>query len=279
MVKKYYSLVTEEKTAELYIFGDITSWEWLESDVSSYSLAKEIQELDVDNINVHINSYGGEVAEALAIYNVLKRHSATVTTYVDGFACSAATIVFMAGDKRVMSEVGNFLVHPAWSFVSGNAEDLRKEADNLDVITEQSVTAYMEHVTKSREELLDLMKDERFLAPQEVLDWGFATEIENAGDEEEMIAASVRDKVHKMLVDQNDLDDLMSMIDELKTAVDELSEKIDTDEDEDPEEDPEPEPDEEPKDPKEEPEDPEEPDDEDNQKASLKGCFFDAFKN
>ena len=63
MKSKYYALTTNGQTADIYIFGDITSWEWLESDVSSYTLSKELQGLDVDVINVHINSYGGEVAE------------------------------------------------------------------------------------------------------------------------------------------------------------------------------------------------------------------------
>lgn len=73
MPKKYYSLETNgDNAAELYIFGDITSWPWLESDVSANGLVKELQKLDAKEINVHINSYGGEVAEGLAIYNILK---------------------------------------------------------------------------------------------------------------------------------------------------------------------------------------------------------------
>jgi len=98
---KYYALEKNGKEADIYIFGDITSWEWYENDVSSYSLVKEIRALgpDVKQINVHINSYGGEVAEGLAIYNTLKNHKAKVRTIVDGFACSAASVVFMAGDN------------------------------------------------------------------------------------------------------------------------------------------------------------------------------------
>lgn len=59
-MKKYYMLTTSGRTAEVYIFGDITSWPWYESDVSSYTLSKELQGLDVDEIVVHLNSYGGE---------------------------------------------------------------------------------------------------------------------------------------------------------------------------------------------------------------------------
>ena len=175
----YYALTTEARTAEVILFGDITSWPYLESDVSSYNLQHQIAGLDVDMIRVHINSYGGEVAEALAITNALLRHPARVETYIDGFACSAASVVLMAGDRRVAASCSNLLVHPAWASVSGNAGQLRAEADNLDAITEQSVTAYLARIRKSREELLALMAEERFLTPAEALEWGFVTEVED----------------------------------------------------------------------------------------------------
>ena len=104
MIKRYYSLETEGEKADLYIYGDITSWPWLQSDVSAYLLSKKLEELkDVSEIDVYINSYGGEVAEGLAIYNALKRHKAKVVTHCDGFACSISSVIFMAGDERVMS--------------------------------------------------------------------------------------------------------------------------------------------------------------------------------
>ena len=65
--KKYFSLASAGRTADIFIFGDITSWEWLESDVSSYTLARAVQDLDADQINVQINIDGGEVAEGLAV--------------------------------------------------------------------------------------------------------------------------------------------------------------------------------------------------------------------
>ncbi|MCD8152042.1 MAG: Clp protease ClpP [Clostridiales bacterium] len=197
--RKYYALETQDRKAQLVIFGDITSFPWFESDVSAYNLQKEIQSLDVDKIDVHINSYGGEVAEALAITNTLLRHPAEVTTYVDGFACSAATIIFMAGKERIVCPASNFLVHPASIWTAGNADQLRKEADNLDAITEQSVTMYMTGLTKTREELLSLMAEERFLTPQEVLEWGFATKIDDFDEEEENPTQSIRSMVSETL--------------------------------------------------------------------------------
>lgn len=176
--KKYYNLETEGTKAALYIYGDITSWPWLESDVSSYNLSKQLEQLgDVEEIDVYINSYGGEVAEGLAIYNALKRHKAKVTTYCDGFACSIASVIFMAGDIRVMSVASLLMVHNAWTYAEGNANELRKQADDLDTITQATINAYMERVNIAEEELKELLDEEKWLLPQEALEKGFATMI------------------------------------------------------------------------------------------------------
>lgn len=183
MTKRYYSLVQEGTTADIDIYGDITSWEWSESDVSAYNLSKRLDELsDVDTINVNINSYGGEVAEGLAIYNALKRHKARIVTRCDGFACSIASVIFMAGDDRVMNEASLLMIHNAWTWAKGNAAELRKQAEDLDTITQASKNAYLASVTIAEDELSALMDAEKWVTPQEALEWGFATCIEGSGD-------------------------------------------------------------------------------------------------
>ncbi len=178
-MKKYYSLVKENNEANITIYGDITSWEWYESDVSSYTLSKELASLgdEIDTINVYINSYGGEVAEGLAIYNALKRHKAKVKTYCDGFACSIASVIFMAGDERIMSNASLLLIHNAWTWGSGNANDFRKQADDLDTITQASVNAYMSHVNITEEELKEMLDNESWVTPKDALEKGFASSI------------------------------------------------------------------------------------------------------
>lgn len=176
---KYYALETNGKEVDIYIFGDITSWEWFDSDVSSYTLSKEIQELgdDIEVINVHINSYGGEVAEGLAIYNMLRNHKAKVRTYCDGFACSIASVIFMAGDERIMNAASLLMVHNAWMRVAGNAEELRKNADDLDKITQASIEAYKSRVNITEDEIKELLDNETWILPSEALEIGFATAI------------------------------------------------------------------------------------------------------
>lgn len=203
-IKRYYALTVEEKEANLYIFGDIVSWEWFESDVSSYTLAKELENLpkDIERINVFINSYGGEVAEGLAIYNQLRRHKATVKTVCDGFACSAASVVFMAGDERVMSNASLLMIHNAWLYTAGDPNQLRKDADDLETITNASVRAYMNHINISEDELKDMMNAETWISAADALEMGFATSVVNPGANNKAASQSLKKSMMEMILER-----------------------------------------------------------------------------
>lgn len=181
-MKKYFSMEKTDNEATINIYGDITSYAWEEfGEVSANNLVKQLEALgDVEKINVYVNSYGGEVAEGLAIYNALRRHKAKVVTHCEGFACSIASVIFMAGDERIMSESSLLMIHNAWTIVDGNAEQLRKCADDLEKITAASVAAYKAHSTLSEEEIKALMDAESWILPEEALEYGFATSIEKA---------------------------------------------------------------------------------------------------
>ena len=190
--QKYYSLVTNngDRTADLYIFGYISdafntgideALEWDLGEVSGLSIAKDLQCLDADILNVHINSLGGYTSEGLAILNLLKSCKQKVITYCDGFACSAASLIFMAGEERIMGAASALMIHNAWITTDGNAAQLRQQADVLEKISKAAGNAYMEHVNISREELdamLDGVDHEgSWILPEEAVQMGFATKI------------------------------------------------------------------------------------------------------
>lgn len=176
-MKRYYQMEVAGSEADIDIYGDITSWPWVESDVSAANLSAQLADLDVDVINVNINSYGGEVAEGLAIYNALKKHKAKVRTRCDGFACSIASVIFMAGDERIMNEASLLMVHNAFSFAEGDANALRKMADDLDLITNQSKKIYLANSNIDEAALTELMDKETFIEPKDALEMGFATSV------------------------------------------------------------------------------------------------------
>lgn len=180
MNKKFWQFKTiSQETTDLYIYGDIEDYKWIESDVTSFDFAKELQEIETPNLNVRINSYGGSVASGLAIYNLIKSCGKNVATIVDGFACSAASVIFMAGTKRVMPSTSLLMIHNAWSWGSGNANDFRKMADDLDKITQPSIEAYKSVSTISEDEIKQLMDDETWITAEKALEYGFATDIES----------------------------------------------------------------------------------------------------
>lgn len=189
--QKFYQITTNGRTADVNIYGNITSSaevinRWYEVDtgaVSARGIVQEIKDLDVDVINVFINSYGGEVAEALAIYSALKRHSASVHTYCDGFACSAATIIFCAGDVRTMGSIAVMMIHNCMSYVGyANSEGMRKAAEDNDKINQSSINAYLAVTNLTELQIRELMDKATWMTAQECLEYGFATEV---ADQEE----------------------------------------------------------------------------------------------
>lgn len=195
-VGKYFSLVTDDKeeAADLYIFGDICAdaRKWYETDTSAADIVHALQNLTVKAICVHINSNGGDVSQGLAIYNTLKNSGMEVTTIDDGFACSAASVVFMAGTKRQMNSASLLMIHNVWTYGAGNSEDFRKLADDLDTINQASVEAYKAVATIPEDKIKELMNNETWISPKEAVEYGFATEILNAETEEEKLKQSAR---------------------------------------------------------------------------------------
>lgn len=212
MNRQYFSMEKTKDEATINIYGDISSW-----DNTAKSLITQLEEAqDVSKITVFINSYGGEVAEGLAIYNALRRHKAKVRTHCDGFACSIASVIFMAGDERTMSESSLLMIHNAWTFTDGNAEQLRKQADDLDKITAASVAAYKAHSTLSEEEIKALMDAESWITPDEALEYGFATAVEksetkNASQNAKKVLLGIvktyRQKLEAMQADDDEKDE------------------------------------------------------------------------
>lgn len=176
MQKFYEFKKVDEQATDLYIYGDITSYKCDESDVRAFDFAKELSEIGTD-LTVHINSYGGEVAEGLAIYNLLKSFGHKVTTVCDGFACSSASVIFMAGTERVMNKGSLLMIHNAWTCAQGNAEELRKQADDLEKITHPSIDIYCLATGLSQDEIKSMMDAETWMTADEALELGFATSI------------------------------------------------------------------------------------------------------
>ena len=193
--QKFYDFVVSEdkKTADLYIFGDITSWRWFEEEVSASSFQKDLEAIgQVDTLNIHINSCGGDVFEGIAIYNLIKNYNAVKNVYIDGIAASIASVIAMAGDNIYMSNTSVMMIHNCWTWTSGNAEDLRKTANDMDKVMQAIRNAYLSRVNIDEDKLKQLLDDESYLLADECMEMGFCSEIIEYDEEETELSASSR---------------------------------------------------------------------------------------
>lgn len=169
---------------DLYIYGDVTEdwydW-WTDEVVRSETSANTFREElaahpNVMQINIYINSCGGSVFEGTAIYNQLKRHPAHKTVYVDGFACSIASVIAMAGDEVVMPRNTLMMIHNMWMGAVGNAAELRKAADDLDTINAAGRQAYLAKAGDRLDEaaLTAMMDAETWLTAEQCIQYGLA---------------------------------------------------------------------------------------------------------
>lgn len=178
MKPKYFAVQQAGREADIYIFGDIVADRWYEDETSAFSLKETIKELDADTINVYIDSYGGSVSDGWAIYNELRRHSAKVRTFGTGFVASAALYPFMAGDERYAMDPSAYFFHQILvDWAAGNADDLRKAADDLEKLNEIGRAAFTDNTKLTAEDVLELEKNSTWLSPQEALDLGIATAV------------------------------------------------------------------------------------------------------
>lgn len=167
----------------LYIYGDVEgdSYNWwgdvIESETSANHFRQELEKYpNVSEIHIFINSYGGSVFEGTAIYNQLKRHGAKKVVHIDGFACSIASVIAMAGDEIVMPGNALMMIHNMWMGVYGNATELRKAANDLDTINAAGRKAYMAKAGDKlpEEKLVEMMDAETWLTAEQCIAYGLA---------------------------------------------------------------------------------------------------------
>ena len=192
----------------LYIYDDVSeygtfdwwTWEYTESETSAEFFRKALAEIpESATIELHINSYGGSVKEGIAIYNQLKQKKCReIVAYVDGFAYSIASVIMQAADRRVMGLGTSLLIHNMWLTVAGNAAELRKAADDLDVLMESNRQIYMERVNITEDELIEMMDNETYLTPEQAVEKGFADETAKTGKPAPDITKQLQDQLAQM---------------------------------------------------------------------------------
>lgn len=170
-MKTWYTIRARGTGAEVLIYDEIGAY-----GVSAKGFLAELGALpDGVPIDLRLNSPGGSVFDAVAIFNALTRHTGTITVWIDGIAASAASYVAMAGDEIVMPENAFLMIHDPSGIVMGTATDMRDMAATMDKIAGSMVRGYAAKSGKSEEEIATLMAAETWFDAKDALDAGLAT--------------------------------------------------------------------------------------------------------
>ena len=172
-MQTWYNLKADAgKTPVLSIFDDIGAY-----GVSAKSFLNDLRTVTTDEVDVEINSPGGDVFAGLAIYNGLRASGKKINVKVLGLAASAASLVAMAGDTIEMPENAFMMIHNPWGFAMGGADEMRNTADVLDKIGTGLVSTYAKRTGKTDQEITALLDAETWMTAQEAVDAGFATSV------------------------------------------------------------------------------------------------------
>ena len=164
----------------IYIYGEIIPWQ--DEDAPKYGAVnlKDINNQltnnkEADTLIIHINSMGGSVSEGYAIHDILKASGKKIITQAEGLVASIATIPFLVGEERRITENSQLMIHNPWAFTGGDADDVQKTADQLRKEEAKMADFYAARTGMSVDDIAAMMKDETYLTADEAIEKGFAT--------------------------------------------------------------------------------------------------------
>lgn len=216
--KHFWNFVpaTESKPPELLLYGDISSGRsWWSDNITPAQFNQELAALgSVEELVVRINSGGGDVFAANAIYCRLRDLGAKVTVKIDGWAASAATIIAMAGDVIQIPRNGVFMVHdPAMTvWDTFRAEDFDKMAQELRVIKQSIVNAYTDRTHMKTEEINAIMAAETWWTGEEAVAKGFCDSLMFEADPQTVVENSQKVVVNHVSMDLSGYKTLPKML-------------------------------------------------------------------
>ena len=166
----------QPSATDVWIY-DVIGDDWYDPSLTAKELCQTIASIYTAEIVLHLSSPGGSVSDGLAIYNALLGHPAQVTSRVEGWTASIATIVALAGETVAMYDNSLFMIHNPLMICVGNASELREQADWLDRVGGIMANIYMWRCTNTEDELQAALDAETYLGADEALEWGFVTEV------------------------------------------------------------------------------------------------------
>ena len=202
-IKKYWDVKNkkenEKNIGELYLYGDISNYNFWGDDVTPQQLEKDLKDLgSLDELNIYINSAGGSVFAGMAIYNIIKRNKASVkSAYIDGVCASIASVIMLSADFTFMPSNTMLMIHNPSACCCGESKDMLKMSETLNTIRDTIINVYKEKTNLSEEELKNMMDNETWMDMNKAIEYGFVDEeadkdIENIISDEYLMMNSVK---------------------------------------------------------------------------------------
>lgn len=220
----------KDNVAEIDILGYIGE-PWFPEDTGAKQVADFLNSANTDTIKINISSLGGDVFHGLTIYEMLSATKKKKIANIIGPSASAATIIAMGADEIHMADTAMFLIHNTHTMAAGNAEDLKKTADELEKFDEQLVNIYKKKTGKRENTIKNLMGEDKWISAEEAMEFGLVDKIYNS----KKIAASAYEaindsgklpKVSEKLINQIKENEMKEEIKALTSLVSEKFEAI-----------------------------------------------------
>lgn len=186
-----FNIKAEGSSAKVYVYDVIGGW-----DLDASDFVQNIHALDVASIDMHINSPGGFVYDAVSMYEAVRSHPAKVITRVDGLAASAASFLAMAGDEVEIAKGGRMMIHDAQGIGMGSPADMREYADLLDEVSNDISQYYADRAGGKAVDWRAAMTATTWYSSSQAIDAGLADRI-SGGSEKESNLADFRSRLVK----------------------------------------------------------------------------------
>lgn len=179
-VKQWFNIETadDSNTADVYLYDAIGGWFGVEAS----NFVKQLAALDVDQINVYVNSPGGEVFDGIAIRNAMRRHKAKVVATVDGLAASAASFILTGADEVIMGANSQLMIHDAWGMAVGDASVMSQMATELAKVSDNIADMYAQRGGGTAADWRTLMLAETWYSADEAVEAGLADSVDKQAD-------------------------------------------------------------------------------------------------
>jgi ATP-dependent protease ClpP protease subunit len=163
-------------TTRIDVFDDIGGGGWFDEGVTAKSFAAQMAKVK-GPLDVHINSGGGEVHDGVAIGNAIRNHKGFKRTVVDGIAASIASVIFQAGDERVVEPGAMVMIHDASTLCWGDEAEMQKTAEVLGKNSDNIAQIYADRAGGTAQQWRETMRAETWYTADEAVAAGLADKI------------------------------------------------------------------------------------------------------